>query len=319
MTPDTTVTLGDFEFSGTEIPEVIAVGGSQRTAVHELIGGIRIIDCMGRADSALELAGLLRGTAAVARARYLDTLRIQGTAQALTWSEYSYSVIVSDFKADYQRSYQIPFHLTLTVVADLANLTTSLTPDSIDTVMTQDSASVTSLAAGIPDSLLSTLLAALNTAIAAVASFANVAQSVINSVLQPLVALQSRVLVLLSISAKTLASVTSFGGVLANVPAAVSAQALTAQAVNLATWDALFELSGLIGRMITNLSTVKTAPNVITVAGGNLFQIAAQQYGDAMAWTGIAKANGLTDPFLTGTVTLYIPALPDSSGGILSA
>ncbi len=319
MTPDTTVTLGDFEFADTEIPEVIAVGGSQRIAVHELIGGIRIIDAMGRADSALELSGLIRGTAAVARAKYLDTLRIQGSVQPLTWSEYSYSVIVSDFKAEYQRSYQIPYHMTLTVVADLANLTTSLTPSSIDTVMTADSGSVMGLGALISDSPLGALLGALNTAISAVASFANATQSVINSVLQPLTAVQARVSLLLAISAGTLATVTSFGGVLVSVPAAVSAQSLTAQALNIATWNALFDLQCLIGRMITNLSTVKTAPNVITVAGGNLFQIAQMEYGDAMAWTGIAKANGLTDPFLTGTVTLYIPALPDSSGGVLGA
>ena len=57
--------------------------------------------------------------------------------------------------------------------------------------------------------------------------------------------------------------------------------------------------------------------NTITVAGGNLFAIAAQQYGDATAWLQIARANGLSDPFLSGLVTLTIPPYdPTQSGGV---
>jgi nucleoid-associated protein YgaU len=57
----------------------------------------------------------------------------------------------------------------------------------------------------------------------------------------------------------------------------------------------------------------------ITVAGGNLFAIAAQQYGDATQWYLIAAANGLKDPFLNGVVTLSIPPAQTTGGtdGIL--
>lgn len=63
------------------------------------------------------------------------------------------------------------------------------------------------------------------------------------------------------------------------------------------------------------MNTVKT----ITVAGGNLFQIAAQYLGDSTQWNRIAALNGLTDPFLAGPVTLEIPAVDASAGngGIL--
>ena len=53
----------------------------------------------------------------------------------------------------------------------------------------------------------------------------------------------------------------------------------------------------------------------ITVTGGNLFQVAAQQLGDATQWIRIAQANGLSDPMLTGLVTLMIPATDPSAGG----
>jgi len=53
----------------------------------------------------------------------------------------------------------------------------------------------------------------------------------------------------------------------------------------------------------------------ITVSGGNLFAIAAAQYGSALFWAQIAQANGLVDPVIT--VTLTLPASPVSTGGIL--
>ena len=54
---------------------------------------------------------------------------------------------------------------------------------------------------------------------------------------------------------------------------------------------------------------------VITVAGGNLFAIAAQYLNDATQWIRIAQLNGLTDPVLQGVNTLSIPAMDATAGG----
>lgn len=53
----------------------------------------------------------------------------------------------------------------------------------------------------------------------------------------------------------------------------------------------------------------------ITVAGGNLYQIALQYLGDATQWNRIAQANKLIDPFLSGVVTLVIPSVDPTAGG----
>jgi hypothetical protein len=53
----------------------------------------------------------------------------------------------------------------------------------------------------------------------------------------------------------------------------------------------------------------------ITVAGGNLFQIAAEQLGDATQWIRIAQLNNLSDPMLAGVVILLIPDRDPSAGG----
>ncbi len=54
---------------------------------------------------------------------------------------------------------------------------------------------------------------------------------------------------------------------------------------------------------------------IITVAGGDLYRIALEQFGDATAWVAIARANGLSDPALQGVVRLVIPA--SKTGGVV--
>jgi hypothetical protein len=53
----------------------------------------------------------------------------------------------------------------------------------------------------------------------------------------------------------------------------------------------------------------------LTVAGGNLFQIASQQLGDATQWIRIAQLNGIDDPMLNGVVTVLIPDIDTNAGG----
>ena len=45
----------------------------------------------------------------------------------------------------------------------------------------------------------------------------------------------------------------------------------------------------------------------ITVVGGNLFAIAAAQFGSALQWINIARANNLIDPMLDGINQIAIP------------
>lgn len=53
----------------------------------------------------------------------------------------------------------------------------------------------------------------------------------------------------------------------------------------------------------------------ITVAGGNLFALAAVHLGDATQWIRIAQLNRLSDPVLSGVVTLQLPPVDRNAGG----
>lgn len=315
--PDTTVNLGQFQFALFEIPSKISWGGSQRMAVHELVGGQRVIDTMGRADRALEWSGLFMGLNATERARFLDTLRVQGAAQTLTFGQFKYSVLVKEFHAEYERFYQIPYRIELEVIADLANPVNTVAPPSIDSDIITDYNVCGILAAQVNDSSLLSLLATVGNAIANISAFAYAAKSQIASVSQPLASAQSRILALIGISNGVLAGATTFGAVIPSSPG--GAASLIAQTSNMGQLNSLNQLTMVVGRMAANLGAVSASPNTVTTAGGNLFSIAGQQYGDPTAWTGIAKANNLTDPFIQGSKTLNIPKLPDTAGGILNS
>lgn len=53
----------------------------------------------------------------------------------------------------------------------------------------------------------------------------------------------------------------------------------------------------------------------VTVTGGHLFRVALTYLGDATQWNRIARLNGLSDPMLSGLVTLLIPVQDSTAGG----
>jgi nucleoid-associated protein YgaU len=57
----------------------------------------------------------------------------------------------------------------------------------------------------------------------------------------------------------------------------------------------------------------------ITVTGGNLFDISNRLLGDATLWYVIAGANDISDPWLSGLITLTIPDIANATGASLVA
>lgn len=319
---DTAVVLGDFVFQSYEVPEKIPFGGDQKLAVHQLVGGARVVDSMGREDMPLTWSGLFMGQGALDRARYLDFLRQQGSALILTWSEFSYTVVIQSFHADFERFYKLPYTITCLVVQDNASPITTLYPLDFNDAINGDMGLVSGYSSTVGDGVLSGLVGTLNTAIGAVSSFAGAAQSTISSVLQPLAAVQAQVSILTTSVNNTLINVSTVGGVLPGGSALASALNLTNQITSMQQMPVLRNLTGVLGRMGANLNLVNGSPNAssMTLAGGNLMTIAAKVYGDATQWTRIAQANNMSDPVFAGVATLNIPPMPSqSAGGVLNS
>lgn len=86
--------------------------------------------------------------------------------------------------------------------------------------------------------------------------------------------------------------------------------------------DATYRLQTQLQLIKKNILLINQSPNaqIITIGGGNLYELAEKYYGDARLWNLIADANNLTDPQISGITTLLIPQNnTDSSEGILNA
>lgn len=321
MTPDVYLTLGAITFAQFEVPESIPFGGEQRLAVHDLIGGARVVDAMGAFSEPLVWSGRFRGQSALERARYVDGLRIAGAATNVTWSEFSYLVVVRRFQPDFERFYEIPYRIECEVVQDLTAPVTNLSTDSVNSLIDGDMTTASGLLSSLNNPTLTSAFTTVQTAIAGVSDFARAAQSQLNSVLQPIQQFRGQVQTLIAQTNNTLINVTTLGGILPNNTLSQNISKLTNQITAAEQIPLLVNLDRVTGRIGANVGSLYSSARQVTVGGGDLMQIAAKEYGDAAAWTGIAKANPQLngDPHLTGINIITVPPTSDSSGGVLNA
>ena len=112
----TTLVLGPVVFQDFEVPSTICFGGAQRLAVHRLPGGGRVVDALGPDDGVIFFSGIFSGSDAAERALALDALRSAGAPLPLTWDVFFYTVVITDFTANFQSSWWIPYRLACTVI-----------------------------------------------------------------------------------------------------------------------------------------------------------------------------------------------------------
>ncbi|MDR3525390.1 MAG: hypothetical protein P4L66_14965 [Acetobacteraceae bacterium] len=112
------LSLGPVQFTDFELPASIIWGGTQSLAIHRMPGGARIIDAMGRDDAPISWSGIFSGQDAISRAHTLDQMRADGSVWPLSWQDFTYSVLIARFEADYRRSNWIPYRISCAVVSD---------------------------------------------------------------------------------------------------------------------------------------------------------------------------------------------------------
>ncbi len=327
------------EFIDSELPEFVTFGGDQKIAIHQLMGGRRILDAMGYSDAPISWAGIFTTGLAVDRARFCDTLRRTGEQCTLTLGPFSYTGIVGKFEADFARGgLYVPYRISLTVAQDNTAFEITAPLISVQSQISADASRGTYLTGLIGDPTLSSqhsgivssidaAVSAMNPMVKGITDAVSTAQSTTSGVIQTLNASTSAILAPISQIAQAQAQaqrlITSAEGAINNaatlgglVPGNPVAKITGnfAKQVNAATQlPALYEYSSLLGRTSNNLkiaANLGPTSKTIQVGGGTLQQIAAQEYGDASLWPVIAKANNISDPVITGIKTLIIPPAP---------
>lgn len=312
----TRLVLDDYEFEDFEIPDRINWGGRQALSIKKLVGGVRIIEAMGADDDPISWEGRFRGPEAVARARFIDGKRKAGKPVALFWNELAFTVVIERFEPDFTAPMEVPYRICCEVLQDEAAPVTSLSTPTVDDAIASDLETAEDLTAGIGDSTLTSLMGGVSAAVGKVTTFLGATQDVLTSVLEPIASVQNRVTFLIS----EVEAVTggALGGVISGALGRDLAPALTAQVSSMTRGADLFDLQSTLGRMTTNLESVGLAGAQVVMAGGDLFRLAADTYGDAMEWATIARANGLADPLVTGVQTLLVPPIALGADGVLA-
>lgn len=325
--PDTILLLGDFAFKASEIPEVMPWGGDQNITTHELVGGRRVLDAMGRSDRPLEWHGIFFGADATDRARQVDAIRILGLPVVVSWDRFSYVVIVKSFHPDFSRYYQIPYSIVCEVQEDQNSPTIPSSALNVDDVVANDLASadgivgqLNTISADVAVAMapITAAVAAVHAAVSVVSSIATAANSVVQSILTPVAALRTQIAALTSSVGNAIENVGSVGGVFPGSTVAQSIAAFNGQIAGMQQQTLLVQLDGVVGRVQMNVSNTQVDSGTVTQAGGNLFNIASQQYGDATKWADLARVNSIADPALVGVNTIKIPKNTGDSGGIYS-
>lgn len=111
--------VGDLVLQGHEVPTRISIGGLQTVKVHKLPGGRRIIDAMGADPGAISWHGLFVGPTAATRARTFDVMRQQGTPYALSFGDYTFTIVIVQYEYDYRdRGAVISYRVRAEIVPD---------------------------------------------------------------------------------------------------------------------------------------------------------------------------------------------------------
>jgi hypothetical protein len=315
--------LGDFAFQDMEIPEVIGFGGDQRLSIKKLVGGVRVIDAMGSDRRPPEWTGTFvptqDGQSALERALTVQQMADAAQPLTLSWDQIYLSVYIRSFEPDY-RFARIPYKIVCEVLQDLTAPVYADAGPNADDLINGDLDSANTLTSATGDSTLSGLMGSVSSAVSGVKTFVGASLSTVASVLQPIHQAVSYVTSAMGTVDNVLASVGVPAGVLPSIPVLQNVGVFSS-IVNATTLQIQYsQIGALLGRMQTNLGQINSSGRIITVGGGNLFDIASKEYGDPSAWTQIAQANNLSDPTLTGVNTLIIPPYSNgTSGGILSA
>lgn len=124
------VILGNTVLTGYEIPQQMPSGGKHAIAVHQMPGGQRVIDMMGRDDDPINWQGTFTGPQAVSRAQNLDAMRIAGASVPLAWGNYSYQVVIASFVPNYSYGGAwVPYSISCIVIQDMSAQAANAAPN----------------------------------------------------------------------------------------------------------------------------------------------------------------------------------------------
>ena len=307
---DVVLQLGDITFDWFEIPEVIPFGGAQRLARHQLPGGRRVIQALGRDDAPIAWEGIFLGEQATDRARALDAMRVAGAPVTLSWHEFLFTVVVAECSLRFEHPARVPYQITCEVVEDLTAAITQAPRNSVDMTIREDLAACDAEVLVIDDPDLTTLNGQMQAAARAIVDFQRTVQAQIQPIVATASAIRGRVRLLQDTATAALKGAAALTSIVPGSAARSLTAKLNAGASAANTIPALQRLDWRITRTMTNLQTANFGASSVArtlSAGDSLFSLAGREYGDGSRWPEIARASGRTDPSIARIAPVVVP------------
>ncbi|WP_248769058.1 hypothetical protein [Pseudomonas sp. MWU12-2345] len=307
----TRMILGDFEFSGLEVPEAASPGaGKQQLVVHKLVGGKRVIDVMGVDYDNIRWSGWILGATAGERVADLERMRDEGQILTFSMDAYYFSVVIQSFEASFEHLYRRKYSIELVVKERLdAPVKPNALSGALDSLINSDLGKSLGLANTINNPSITSAIANIQSAVAQVQGFANATVDTIQSVIRPIVAAQQLAQAVIAQVGASVNDITTLGGLVPGNPVANAARNLTRQATAITQLAPLYQMQSVLGRLQKNVLAGPLANGTASITTGNtsLQRVSADAYGDQSRWTEIAAANSIVDPQLNNIQTIKIP------------
>lgn len=306
----TRLIVGDFEFSGLEVPESVAIGAKQKAVVHKLVGGKRIVDVLGVDYENIGWSGWFTGATAGDRVTELETLRDAGLPLNFNMDGYYFSVLIVGFDARFEHVYRRNYFIDLLVVSRLdAPVTENALAGTLDALVNSDVGESMGLASIINSDAVTTSINTVKDAVSQVQGFANATIETVQTVIRPLVAAQEVVQAVISQVGASVNDITTLGGLIPGNPVSTAANNVLRQGAALTQLAPLYQMQSVLERMQKNVlaGPLANGTSSVTTSNSTLQKVAADSYGDQSRWTEIAAANSIVDPQLDGIQTIKIP------------
>ena len=297
--------IGPVQFLSQETPQNLSFGLEQILAVHDYIGGSRVIQTMGPRAKDISWEGRWRGSSAYVdgQSRSLTKLAATGQVTTLAWLTYAFDCVVREYIPDWKHQFRSDYKITVSVLRDKSG-TYAATSGSSDinsqvvSLYNSSRSSFSSLTTNYPSvpptaqqtSLLSSIqsgMSALGQGLAAAAQAGGLASAIA----------LGNAGVILSVLGTLIPTIQSYVGTLGNAPAQMLIDAQT-----LLAGVTLIQKNLLAGQ----------AAVTIVVFGGSLYDVASKYYGNPSFAQAIAQAQ--TPPLLNlrlppTATTLILPPL----------
>lgn len=306
----TRLIVGDVEFTGLEVPESVTIGAKQRTVVHRLVGGRRVVDVLGLDYKNIGWSGWMTGATAGDRVTELEALRDAGQPLTFNMDGYYFSVIIEEFEARFEHVYRRNYYIDLLVVSRLdAPITANALAGTLDALINSDVGEALGLSSVIDSSAVNTSINAVKDAVSQVQGFANATIETVQTVVRPLVAAQAVVQSVISQVGASVNDITTLGGLIPGNPVSTAANNVLRQSYALTQLAPLYQMQSVLERMQKNVlaGPLANGTSSVTTSNSTLQRVAADNYGDQSRWTDIAAANSIADPQLDGIQTIKIP------------